>query len=111
MTITGKSGRPVGLPKTGGRKKGTPNKATQTIAEKLEGLGCDPIIELAKIGMSEKTPIELRVRCLSEIAPYLYPKRKPADALADETYIYSVNTNLDTSLGGCDERDQNNHGA
>ena len=31
MTITGNGGRPIGLPKTGGRKKGTPNRATLTL--------------------------------------------------------------------------------
>lgn len=30
---SGKGGRPKGLPKTGGRKKGTPNKATRAVKE------------------------------------------------------------------------------
>jgi hypothetical protein len=36
MAITGKGGRPSGLPKSGGRQKGTPNGATLTATEKLD---------------------------------------------------------------------------
>lgn len=46
-------GRPPGTPKTGGRQKGTPNKATLEVMEKLEKLGCDPIIGMAHIAMGE----------------------------------------------------------
>src|ERR1700680_1790599 len=77
MEITGNGGRPIGLPKTGGRKKGTPNRATLTLQEVLDHVGCDPLLELATIAMTPQTPIDLRVRCLSEIAPYVYPRRKP----------------------------------
>jgi len=71
MAITGNSGRPIGLPKTGGRKKGTPNRATLTLQERLEAVDCDPLLELARIAMNANNPIEIRVRCLSEIAPYV----------------------------------------
>jgi hypothetical protein len=108
MAMTG-SGRPIGLPKTGGRKKGTPNRATLTLVEKLDGVGCDPVVELAKIAMDEKNPIEIRVRCLSEILPYLYPKRKPVDVSTDQSVIFNVNTNLDSGSPG--DGDQHNPGA
>jgi len=102
--MIGNGGRPIGLPKTGGRKKGAPNRATLTLKEKLETIGCDPLLELAKIAMSEKYPIEIRVRCLSEIAPYMYPKRKPVDLSSDKSAVINVNTTLD--LGGSDVGDQ-----
>ena len=38
MGVNGAGGRPCGLPKTGGRQRGTPNKATLTAAEILEAL-------------------------------------------------------------------------
>ena len=60
--------RPKGLPKTGGRRLGTPNKRTDELAEKLLELGCDPIEGLAKIAGDEKTSPELRVRCYAELA-------------------------------------------
>ena len=72
-------------------------------------MGCDPLIELAKKGMNEKKPDELRVSCFSHILPYLYPKRKPVDMSSDEPAVININTELDpgTSDGG----DQPNPGA
>lgn len=62
--------------KTGGRKKGTPNRRTQEIAEKLAVLGCDPIEGLARIAMDEESSPELRGRMFAELAQYVAPKRK-----------------------------------
>lgn len=102
----GQGGRPIGLPKSGGRQKGTPNKATLTIEEKINATGCDPLVELAKIAMNQKYPLEIRVRCLGELASYLYPKRKPVDAPNHERPVINVNTNLDNSGDSTDVRDQ-----
>ena len=78
--------RPPGLPKTGGRKPGTPNKQTKAIARKLAKLGCDPIEGLAKIALDPKTEPTLKVRCFAELAQYVYPKRKAVDlATADDS--------------------------
>ena len=68
--------RPRGLPKTGGRVSGTPNKKTHELTEKLAKLGCDPIEGLALIAMDTKAAPELRVRCYAELAQYVHPKRK-----------------------------------
>jgi hypothetical protein len=68
--------RRKGLPKTGGRVRGTPNKATDALARKLTKLGCDPIEGLAKIALDPATEASLRVRCFAELAQYIYPKRK-----------------------------------
>ena len=95
-------GRPLGLPKTGGRKKGTPNKATQTVREKLDALGWDPIEDLARIAMDLATPRGDRIRCDIELAQYLYPKRRPVEVSDEETPDISVTTNLDSS-GDCTE--------
>ena len=80
MSIGGLGGRPRGVPKTGGRKKGTPNKATLAVAEKLAALGCDPISGMAEIAGDKNTPVELRLRSYIELAQSLYPKRKATDA-------------------------------
>jgi len=97
MLLTGKGGRPPGLPKTGGRKKGTPNKATQTVAEKLDALGCDPFEGMARIAMNEKNPIEVRARCYSELAQYIQAKRKAIEASIEGIPVLNVNTNLEKS--------------
>jgi hypothetical protein len=95
MTLSGSGGRPTGLPKTGGREKGTPNRATLALKEQLDALGCDPLVELAKIAMNKKNAVEIRARCLSEIAPYIYPKRKPVDMASDQSVVINVNTKFD----------------
>jgi len=77
---SGKGGRPVGLPKTGGRTKGTPNRATSALNEKLEVLGCDPVEGLVKIAQNPNTPVALKVNIFENLLPYVYPKRK---SLAD----------------------------
>jgi hypothetical protein len=62
--------------KTGGRKAGTPNRKTREVGEILEALCCNPIEGMAKIAMDPENPIELRARMLTELAPYVYPKRR-----------------------------------
>ena len=69
-------GRRPGTPKTGGRSKGTPNKATQDVRDKLAALGCDPIEGMARIAMDEANPPELRGKMFAELAGYIAPKRK-----------------------------------
>jgi hypothetical protein len=77
--------RPKGLPKTGGRARGTPNKTSRSVIEKLAELGCDPIEGLAAIAMSTNTAPELKVRCYSELAQYAYPKRKAVDLSVEKS--------------------------
>ena len=97
MAIGKQGGRPIGLPKTGGRQKGTPNRDTLALTAKLEAISCDPLMELAKIGMDHQNPIDIRVRCFRELASYVYPKRKPVDISSDQSTEFNVNTNLDLS--------------
>src|SRR5689334_10116780 len=39
--------------KTGGRRRGTPNRRTGEVAERLAALGCDPIEGMARIAMGD----------------------------------------------------------
>ncbi len=106
MGVNGAGGRPCGLPKTGGRQRGTPNKATLTAAEILEALACDPIEGMARIAMDEKNSVEIRGRYFSELAQYLYPKRKPLDVSVGQPTVTNVITKLDPSSGGSDVGNQ-----
>ena len=90
-------GRPAGLPKTGGRQRGTPNKVTRSVIEKLEALGCDPIEGLARIAMQPSTSIPDKIRCYLELAQYVYPKRKPLEVSDDQDPVISVTTIVDSS--------------
>lgn len=95
--------KPSGSSKTGGRKKGTPNKATQTLKEKADQFGVDPfeiLLRIAKadwkgLGYDKPTrtmltklgdDIEvdviepgLRVTAAKAACEYIYPKRKAID--------------------------------
>ena len=74
-----------------GRKKGTPNKSTQTLMEKCEALGCDPFeilirFALGGVGLDLDEPVsnDLRQKSAKDAAEYLYPKRKAVELSADE---------------------------
>ncbi len=60
----------------GGRAKGTPNKRTVEIQEKLAVLKCDPLEGMARLAMDEDNSPELRGRMYAELAQYIAPKRK-----------------------------------
>jgi hypothetical protein len=68
----------------GGRQKGTPNKRTLAVADKLEKLGCDPIKGMATIAMDENQPMQLRASMYRELAQYIAPKRKAVEVTGDE---------------------------
>lgn len=69
--------------KTGGRQKGTPNKATQEVMGRLAELGCDPIEGMARLAMDAANPPELRGRMFAELAQYVAPKRKAIEHSAE----------------------------
>ena len=70
--------RPVGLPKTGGRKIGTLNKrATISYAFLLNEFQFDPIDELIKSILS--LPPEQKVVHLLKLMDLLFHKRKPVE--------------------------------
>jgi hypothetical protein len=65
--------------KTGGRQRGTPNRNTKALLERLqeEHPNYCPLSELAKIATDEATPVELKVQCHKTIASYIVPKVSP----------------------------------
>ena len=74
----------MGLPKTGGRRKGTPNRATLLLREKLAALDCDPAEALVKIAKDLKTPVGLKASIYSTLLPYVHPKRSCVDDSVEE---------------------------
>lgn len=72
------------MSKTGGRQKGTPNKRTQEIQEKLEKLGCDPIEGLARIAkQAEQDALEGWVDSIGDIVEAFNPDQESAAELID----------------------------
>ncbi len=70
--------------KTGGRKKGTPNRRTVEVTERLAALDCDPLAGMASLAMDESNSPELRGRMYAELAQYLYPKRRAVESPSEE---------------------------
>jgi hypothetical protein len=75
--------------KTGGRSRGTPNKATLDVTERLKALCCDPIEGMARIAMDTKAPLDLRGRMYSGLAQYVAPKRKAIEHSTDPAQLES----------------------
>lgn len=65
-----------------GRQKGTPNRKTLSLIERCEDYGYDSFEEMIKAAMEETEPKE-RFRMASEIAQYIYPKRKAIEHSTD----------------------------
>lgn len=70
--------------KTGGRTKGTPNKDTSDLVERLRVLDCDPLEGMVQIATNEAYAPELRGRMYAELAQYLYPKRRATEVKVDD---------------------------
>lgn len=68
--------------KTGGRQKGTPNKATQDLMAICEAKGLDPFAAMVELAVTE-TNRDKKFDRLKEIAQYLYPKRKAVEHSMD----------------------------
>lgn len=71
-------------PENSGRKKGTPNKLSLGVDEKLKEKGIDCIDEMLKIADGTEN-MDLRFAVYKEIAQYVYPKRKAVELSGDVT--------------------------
>lgn len=92
-----KVGRKPGTPKTGGRQMGTPNRVTTDLRERIaERLGPDfcPVVAMAELAVSKDLAVELRLRALEAVSPYLYARRRPQpgpeDAIGLEALVASA---------------------
>lgn len=63
--------------KTGGRQKGTPNKITADLLERLGNY--NPLDALLAISQDENTPLEIQVKINLDLMNYVYPKRKSVE--------------------------------
>jgi len=70
--------RPPGLPKTGGRQKGTPNRQTRLLIEELESSGIDPI-KILRENIGLLNPAD-QVKVAVTLLGFLYPRRKASDS-------------------------------
>lgn len=78
MAIRGKK---PGSIKTGGRKKGTPNKESQSLIERIKQKFPNycPVEGLCMIAMDPETELQYKLQAHKEVAQYIYPKLKSID--------------------------------
>lgn len=77
-----KGGRPKGLPKTGGRVAGTPNKVTAPLREVAREYTQDAILTLAEIMRDTEQPGPARVSAANALLDRGYGK--PSTVIGDE---------------------------
>ncbi len=68
----------------GGRAKGTPNRQTQLVRDRLAELKCDPVAGLAQIAMDPANTSELRARVYADLLAFSAPKPKAIELTAGE---------------------------
>ena len=98
VTGTSKAGRLPGQPKTGGRQKGTPNRSTLVLRQKLAELGCDPVAELVRIAREPDTHKGDQINIYSSFMRYTHPLPKPISSLDEESTTNEPEITLDDAL-------------
>ncbi|MBA2490746.1 MAG: hypothetical protein H0V34_03215 [Gammaproteobacteria bacterium] len=68
----------------GGRQKGTRNKRTLAVIDRLDVMGCDPIAGMARIAMDETAELAIRAQMFKELAQYVAPKRKAIEVTGED---------------------------
>lgn len=86
------AGRPIGYPKSGGRQKGTPNKATTVVAEILQARNINIVDEALNL-FEQSIDVEFKAKILTLLFPYVYPKR--VDALPDDALDITPENEID----------------
>ncbi|WP_138438581.1 hypothetical protein [Marinobacter alexandrii] len=84
MPAETKRGRPSGTRKTGGRKKGTPNKVTAEIKQIAQSYGEEAIASLVEIMRGGEYPPAARVSASKEILDRAYGKAPQALELSGQ---------------------------
>lgn len=73
--------------KTGGRKKGTPNRATAAKQAEIAASGLTPLDFMLSALRDEERTFEVRMDAAKAAAPYCHPKRAPVDADGNESAL------------------------
>ena len=66
--------RPAGIPKTGGRKEGTPNKATAAREAEIKASGATPLDFMLGVMRDDGKTVETRLEAAAKAAPYVHPR-------------------------------------
>jgi hypothetical protein len=85
-----------------GRKKGTLNKQTVDVLEKLAALNCDPIQGMAEIAEAAKAQGDMALagQMYKELAQYVAPKRKAVEmSVSGSLSLEQMLTDMDNGQG------------
>ena len=66
--------RPAGIPKTGGRKEGMPNKATAAREAEIKASGATPLDFMLGVMRDDSKTVEMRLEAAAKAAPYVHPR-------------------------------------
>jgi hypothetical protein len=77
--------RPKGLPKTGGRQKGTQNKRTRDFHAAVSEAGLTPLEYMLAVLRDKTVDPERRDRMAAAAAPYIHPRLSNVEAKIDVT--------------------------
>lgn len=83
-------GRKPGTPKTGGRQKGVPNKATTAKAAEIRESGLTPLDYLIGVMRDAGADEARRIDAAKAAAPYVHAKLQPVDGVGDTTQKLAV---------------------
>jgi hypothetical protein len=67
-------GRKPGGPKTGGRRKGTPNRKTREQIEQIKASGLTPLDFMLAVMRNPKARLAMRFDAARQAAPYVHPR-------------------------------------
>ncbi len=78
--------------KTGGRRRGTPNKRTRAVIDLLKERFPEyhPVVAMAEIANDESHSVELRLQAHKEVAHYVAPTRKAVEITAEQAVSMSI---------------------
>jgi hypothetical protein len=77
--------------KTGGRKKGVPNKATAAKVKQIAASGLTPLDYMLSVMRTSEDPAQ-RLDAAKAAAPYVHPKLQPVDPKTGSAEVQFVVT-------------------
>src|SRR5207253_5302484 len=66
--------RPAGIAKTGGRKPGTPNRASAAHEAQIKAAGLTPLDYMLSVMRNTEASTEIRLDAAARAAPYVHPR-------------------------------------
>src|SRR3977135_1262750 len=66
--------RPAGVGKTGGRKPGTPNRASAAREAQIRAAGLTPLDFMLSVMRNTEASTEIRLDAAARAAPYVHPR-------------------------------------